>query len=328
MGKESRDSALSQCLAELFDELFRIAEDQTFLAPVQRREHGCGVGDRSDIVQLDVSGGRINRSRSRSWPRPRPRHERGHPPHLGRDHPGGTPARRRSLQPAQKILRIADGGREPHPLDVPSNEPLQPFDDSEQMPSTIVTGEGVDLVDDDGTKVGEEGAVIDVDADEHRLQRLRRRQQNIGTGTQDGLPSPVCDVPVPYRRLAAEPTGIGGQPWLQVVEQRLERTEVHQRGPAPVFRRHPGQQREQGRFGLAAGGRREQQGVVTADQRRYRLLLERAESRPGECVDDVVEDDRMQQVGIVAHGRSSWTSSAKAALRSTSVSSAAATVNG
>ena len=75
----------------------------------------------------------------------------------------------------------------------------QPFEHGEQVPAAVVAGEGVDLVDDDGAQAGEERPVVDVGADQHRLERLRRGQQDVGRLAQDALAVAGADVAVPER---------------------------------------------------------------------------------------------------------------------------------
>jgi hypothetical protein len=94
------------------------------------------------------------------------------------------------------------------------------------VPPAVVTGEGVDLVDHDSAKVAEELPVLDLGADEHRLDRLGRGEQDVGTLAQDALTRGRDDVPVPHRDAPPEPRGIRREARGEVVQQRLQRADV------------------------------------------------------------------------------------------------------
>ena len=147
----------------------------------------------------------------------------------------------------QQRRRVADGGGQPDALQRAPGEAGEPFQHGQQVPAAVVAGEGVHLVDDDGLQAGEELGVVDVDADQHRLQRLGRGQQDVGPLAQDRASGTGADVAVPQRRLPADPAGVGLEPRQQVVQQRLQRAQVQHRGALPLARRHPGQQRETSR---------------------------------------------------------------------------------
>lgn len=234
----------------------------------------------------------------------------------------------------QEFLGVADGGGQSHALHGSSDNALQTFQDGEEVPAAVVAGEGMDFIHDDRPQALEERAMVHVHAHQHGFQRLGSGQQNVRTLPQDGLALWLGDIAVPQGGSAAQPGGVGLQPGQQVVEQRLERTDVEDGGAGPVLGGHPGQQGEGGGFGLAARGGGEQHGVGSRQQRVDGLLLKGAQGLPAEGVDDVVQQYGVQPlqriVGAgVGHGRSSSMSSAlaAAALRSTSLSSVAETVS-
>ena len=270
------------------------------------------------------------------------------PERPARRRPGQEKRRRPNDRPfpipaaSQQVGGIADGGRQADPLDGPPGHPGQPLQHRQQMPAAVVTGEGVHLVDDDRPQVGEQAAVLDLEADQHRFQRLRRGQQHVRRFPQDPLPRRRGDVAVPDRDPASQPPRVGFQPGQQVVQQRLERADVDDRDARPALRVHRGQQREDRGLGLAARRRRQEQGVRAVQHRAGGLVLQRSQRPPAQGVDDVVHDDRVQPVQRRAHrddhqdhGRSRSMSSARAAdgtaraaaLRSTSDSSPAARVS-
>ncbi len=77
------------------------------------------------------------------------------------------------------------------------------------MPAAVVPGERVHLVDDDRPQAGEQAAVLDLEADQHGLQRLRRGQQYVRRFPQNPLPRRGRDVAVPDRDPAPQPARIG-----------------------------------------------------------------------------------------------------------------------
>ena len=216
-----------------------------------------------------------------------------------------------------------------------AGQPADAFQDREQVPAPVVRAEGMDLVDDDGAHRGEDPGRIDLGADQHRFQRFRGGQQDVGRLAQDALPRRRRHVAVPESGSPAEPARVLLQPGQQVVQQCLERGEVEHRRGIPAAGFHRGEQGKDGRLGLAAGGRREQERVKTVEHRADRLLLERPQVLPAQGVDQMVGEHRMQPVQpALGHGRSRSMSAARRgpgepgteALRSSSVSSAGASV--
>ena len=171
------------------------------------------------------------------------------------------------------------------------------------MPAAVVAGERVHLVHHDRPQPGEQRPVLDLEADQHGFQRLRRGQQHVRRIAQQPLPRRRAHVAVPDRGPAAQPAGVGLQPGQQVVQQRLQRADVDDRQAGPAPRVHGGQQREHRGLGLAARRGREQQRVGAVQDRPGRLLLQRAQRRPAQRVDDVMHHDRVQPVQPGAHRR-------------------------
>ena len=107
------------------------------------------------------------------------------------------------------------------------------------MPASIVAGEGVQLVYDDGLEVLEEHAGLRAARDEHDLDGLGCREQKVGPFLHDGPPSGGADVAVPERDTPADQGAVGPKARLDVVEQSLDRTDVEHAQPAPAFGQHP-----------------------------------------------------------------------------------------
>ena len=210
-----------------------------------------------------------------------------------------------ALEPAEQLTGVADGGRQPDPLERASRHPGQALQHREQVPAPVVAGEGVHLVDHDRPQVRKYSPVLDPEADQHGFQRLRRGQQHVRRLAQDPLPRRCGDVTVPEGGSPSQPARVVLQPGQQVVQQRLQGADVDDRKPGPALLLHRRQQREDGRFGLAARGRREQQRVRAVQHRAGGLVLQRAQRLPAEAVDDVVDDNRMQPVKPGTHGASS-----------------------
>jgi hypothetical protein len=169
--------------AEHLDQALGIAEHQALVAPVQLRGDLGRVLDGSHVIKLDDLLRLVLDYPERAVAdRPAP------PPRFRDDDHARPLSDRRSLEPAQQFLRVADGGGQPDPLHRMPAEPGQPFQDRQQMPSPVAGPERVDLVHDDGLQAGEQPVVIDVDADQHRLERLGRGEQEIGRVSQHGRP--------------------------------------------------------------------------------------------------------------------------------------------
>ena len=146
-------------MAEDLDILAGIDEDQALLADIEFREQ---CGDLVEAVQPVHPDLRSIRSGSGGDAGAGENHARSdHGPGAGGCGPCAT------LQPLQQILRIADGGGHPYPLDVAPDRVLQAGEHGGEVPAAVVAGEGVDLVDDDGLHVAEEVPVIDAGGDHH-----------------------------------------------------------------------------------------------------------------------------------------------------------------
>ena len=108
---------------------------------------------------------------------------------------------------------------------------------------------------------------------------------------------------MPHADRATDPSGVGPQPLLKVVEQCLERADVQDGDPAPVLVRHPGEDREGRRLCLTASGGRQEQSVLPCEQRLHRGVLEGTQPGPAECGDDVVLQGGVEVIEA-GHGQS------------------------
>ena len=156
----------------------------------------------------------------------------------------------------------------------------QPLQDRQQMPPAVVPGEGVHLVDDDGADTSEQQGMVGREADEHRLQRFRRGQQDVRRIEPDPPALGLASVTVPELRTAAQPLCILVDPRSEVVQQCLQRAQVEHRHSGPALLDHGGEDRERGRLGFAARSRSQQQRVVAVQQRIDGLALQRTQVRP------------------------------------------------
>ncbi len=244
---------------------------------------------------------------------------------------GQHPARRRApgrVPAPEPCSQVSSSSGLPTVADRPtrwSGRPIEmgePFQDGEQVPASVVAGERMDLVDDDGAQAGEERAwstlrLTSIDSsDSGVVSRMSGRAARIAR-RRDAVTSPCQRA---ARR--PEPAGVPLQPGMQVVEQRPQRAEVEHRRAGPALGGHPGQQRKwplprscRRRWAPAAGRPRRRASGSTAPPAT-------GAGRATQGVDDVVQQDRVQQVGGGSGHRSRAMSSALAALRSTSVISA------
>ena len=167
----------------------------------------------------------------------------------------------------------------------PGSQRLEPLEAEREVRAALRAGDRVDLVDDDVLDVAEDLAR---GAGEHQVQRLGRRDQDVGRVPGDLAPvlgrrvaRPAGDRDV--RRLVAHPRGRQGDPGqrrpevaLDVVGQRLERRDVQDADRAgrlagrrrPRVGRQPVQAPQERGEGLAAPRRGVDQRVPAA--RRWR----------------------------------------------------------
>ena len=125
------------------------------------------------------------------------------------------------------------------------------------MPAAVIPGEGMDLVDDDHAEVREQALRVDAGRDQHHLQRLGGRQQAIGRFAQDPPPCCLFDVSVPERRSPPEQGAIALEPDVEVVQERLDRTDVEnaQARPPSVSMRETAGKKALSVFPPAVGAR-------------------------------------------------------------------------
>jgi hypothetical protein len=100
-------------------------------------------------------------------------------------------------QPVEKSYWIAYGRGEGEPLDATPGESLKAFDERKQVPATIVTGEGMQLINHDQAQLREQRPVVYTSWDEHRLERLGRREQDVGWWPQNLTARRIPHVAVP-----------------------------------------------------------------------------------------------------------------------------------
>src|SRR5258708_1631045 len=113
----------------------------------------------------------------------------------------------------------------------------------------------------------EQSAVIDPDGDHDRLDRLRRDQKDL-RGIAERTPAgSVADVAVPETGPEADERGVALNPWLDVVEQGLERADVEHREAAPPLGRHTREQGKHRRLRLAPGSWGEEKHVLASHYR-------------------------------------------------------------
>lgn len=115
---------------------------------------------------------------------------------------------------------------------------------------------------------------------------------------------------------------------MEVVEQRLKRTDVENRQPIPFLGQHPGKEWEDGRFRLTPCGRRNEQRVFAVEDWPDAEFLQGTKFFPPQRIDDVVPEGGME-LFKVAHrfNLMSSTLPIPAADCSTSVSSVGVTVS-
>ena len=144
----------------------------------------------------------------------------------------------------QQLIRVADGGRQPDPLQRPPRDPGQPLKDGEQVPAAVSRRRRRAPRPRSPPGGREQPPVVHAGADQHRLQRLGRGEQQVRRAGEDGLAPGGRGVAVPEGDPAAGPAAVGLQARQQVVEQRLQRAQVERRtgrsSPRPTSGSAPG----------------------------------------------------------------------------------------
>ena len=130
--------------------------------------------------------------------------------HRGAAENGNLPLRRRlrriddhafparaAREPRQDRRGIPHGRAQADALHVVLGLAHEALDDAEQVGSAIGPGERVDLVDDHEAQIREEAARAHLRRDQHHLEGLRRRHQQLGRLAREALAIGVLHVAVP-----------------------------------------------------------------------------------------------------------------------------------
>jgi len=135
----------------------------------------------------------------------------------GSDHPGRAIAA--GGEPPEQLVGVADRRRQGDALQLPAGQPADPGEDGEEVPSPVVAGEGVDLVDDRHPQVGEPAFVVDARGDEHGFERFGGGEQHVGWLGEQRPSRGGSDVAVPQTAAPAHQVCVTLQSRMQVVEQ-------------------------------------------------------------------------------------------------------------
>src|SRR5699024_12191536 len=117
-------------------------------------------------------------------------------------------------QPAQKLLPVAAGRGESDALQRPARQGLESGEHALEVPSAIITSEGMDLIDDDGTQIRELLLRRGEGGDQHCLQRLRGGEQDVRWLRLQSTALPGGGVTVAHLGGAAQPLRVCGQAGL------------------------------------------------------------------------------------------------------------------
>lgn len=101
---------------------------------------------------------------------------------------------------------------------------------------------------------------------------------------------------MPQADFVADHAEVGFQTTVQVVEQRLQRAQVEDRCAFPVFREKSGDGWQHGSLGFTTGGWCDDQCVLASENRRSCQFLQRPQSRPPKCVDEMVPEKRVKGI--------------------------------
>ncbi len=205
-------------------------------------------------------------------------------------------ARRRAAQPLQDRVRVSDGRAQADALHVVRREARDALEDAHQVRAAVQARHRVHFVDDHVAQVAEELRRRHPRRDEHHLQRLRRGHQEVRRLAQELLARARPDIAVPDEAVATDHLRVEPEALRLVVQERLDRRDVD--GADRVTR--PGlleQVREHGehrRLGLAAGGGRQDDGVLPVEDGVARLLLDGTQRAPPEPRHDGLLEPRRE----------------------------------
>lgn len=243
MGQEDRHLAGAQCGTQLFDLGSGVAEDKTLFAAMQGCDEFRRVVEGPNVVQFDLArrtgnlfGGGLPIAAHRLERRQR---------HPWSDDAPCAGLHARALQPVQQLIRIADGRGQTDALDGPPGDLFEPFQYGQQVPAPVVAGKSVHFIDNHGPYAPQQACVVGLDADQHRLERLGRGQQDIGGLGSNALPLRLLGVAVPEGGTSSQPLGVRVDAADEVVEKCFERAEVEHRGAGPLLFCHGRQQGKQ-----------------------------------------------------------------------------------
>ena len=121
----------------------------------------------------------------------------------------------------------------------PPCQVADPLQDSDQVPASIVAGERVQLVDHDSLEILEELSRLRAAGDQHHLDRLGSGQQQVRPLAHDRQPPRGPHVAMPQTNAASYQSGVRPEPSLDVVQERLDRTDVEHAHTTPPFGQHP-----------------------------------------------------------------------------------------
>jgi hypothetical protein len=124
------------------------------------------------------------------------------------------------------------------------------------MPTAIITPKSMEFIDENRVQVSEQGPVFNPYRDQHCLQRLGCRQQDVWRFAEKALPSSVGDVSMPKGSAPADHSRIPLHARFDVVQQSAQWTYVKNRKVAPPFIKHARDDGKCARFGFSTSGRR------------------------------------------------------------------------
>ncbi len=197
--------------------------------------------------------------------------------HAGVDDPAAAP--RPDHEPPDLLERVLRR-RQPDPLHVVAGCLGQPLERQRQVRAALGRGDRVDLVDDAPARAVEQLARA---PGQHQVQRLGRRDQDVGRVAQHLLTLALGRIPGADRHLqvSSDPAQWRAEVAIDVVGERLQRRHVDEADP-PVTRVLGTRRRcqlvdrvqERGQR-LAGASRRRDQHVLAGRDRRPGLLLRR-----------------------------------------------------
>ena len=156
------------------------------------------------------------------------------------------------------------------------------------MPASVITGEGMKFINDDGLDILEKLPMVDFGRHQNGFERFRRREQAIGWIGKNPFSFTLSRIAMPTGGSSSDQGKVFLKPLLLVVQQRPNWTDVEDREAIPALGEHLRNDREEGRLGFATRRGCENDEVSSREEGINRQRLHFSQFLPAKGIDDVM----------------------------------------